>query len=169
MLTLILTLAFAQTPKTDPAPVPELVADPNYIPKPGDRLPIHIKHKDEQIPLVLSIFYKDLIDTYLVKDTDGFVEMAKTKKLFPLSHGTNVLVLKYRSTPPYIPEGYPPAVEIRVLDGEYKGKSGYVLAEQLPRMIERKEFVLTPEEEAKIEARIKAKAKAKPKAKRSSR
>ena len=138
----------ASTPKTQPTPnnpimVPastqaepvqlEMMVDEKWIPKPGDQAVLH-REEQPSVSVMSDMFaFEEYVKYSKAGDSDGIQQMLEKGRLVKVANGTPILVVK-RHINQFLAEGTH-AIELRILDGEFKGRKVWVYEAFVNRMI----------------------------------
>lgn len=140
------TAAMKEAPKEVPAAKPKrdgqvrldpnFVPDPKWSPEPGDNALTYNKN-GKPVFLAKDIFaYRDMIKSLSAGDTEGVNELARGRRLLVLDSLTPVLVIEVEEN--RLLTGGIDAIELRVKGGEHHNRSGFAMAPDLARLVDKR-------------------------------
>jgi hypothetical protein len=134
------------------------VPDKKWFPQPGDHAVLYREDK-LSICITTDMFaFEECFKFSRANDKAGMEDMVRRKRLALADSGTSVLVIELHVNR-FIADGTP-AIELRILDGEFKDQKAWVRQSEVARLID-KPFDPVEEKEKKDRATLLAKRKAK--------
>jgi hypothetical protein len=115
----------------------DLVPDRSWLPEPGDQAIVYLESENTSFGSKDAFSYIALMKAVKASDKVGFAELVSQGQLVEVSNRTRVLVIE-RHTSPVVTGGVD-AVEVRILDGEHRGKSAWISEALVARMIPRRQ------------------------------
>lgn len=130
-----------EKPKADP-PKADLVVDLSWVPAPGDRAFAYSPDGSDRFAMADMFAFQDYVKAVKAGDTAGLKDLAEKGRLVLLKSKTPILVVE-RHTNPYLAGGVH-AIELRILDGDYKDKKAWIYEGDVCRLFERPRAVVVP-------------------------
>lgn len=94
------------------------------LPKIGEKVKLRLSTENDVAVASDLLAFKDLIKAFKVNDDYGLVTLLRAKEIFWASTNTEALVLDVSSVE--VLDSEYPAVKVRILEGNFRGRSGWV-------------------------------------------